>query len=79
MALIISVAPAGEGWAVRSDLLDTDLTFEQGGRAEAAARALADRYAQSGRSAEVRIFLRDRTLAGRFAHPAAEAPVAMAG
>ena len=79
MALIISVAPAGEGWAVRSDLLDNELTFEQGGRAEAAARALADRYAQSGRSAEVRIFLRDRTLAGRFAHPAAELAEAMAG
>ena len=79
MALIISVAPAGEGWAVRSDILGEDMTFAQGGRAEAAARALADRYAQSGRNAEVRIFLRDRTLAGRFAHPAAGAPEAMAG
>ena len=79
MALIVSVVPAGEGWAIRSDVLDADLQFEQGGRAEAAARALADRYAQSGRSAEVRIFLRDRTLAGRFAHPAAATSEAMAG
>lgn len=79
MALIISVAPAGEGWAVSSDVLDTDLQFERGGRAEAAARALADRYAQSGRSAEVRIFLRDQTLAGRFAHPAVMTSEAMAG
>lgn len=78
MALIISVAPSGEGWAVRSDLLGEEMTFEQGGRAEAAARALADRYAQSGRSAEVRIFLRDQTLAGRFAHPAADAAEALA-
>ncbi len=78
MALIISVAPAGDGWAVSSDVLGEDMTFAQGGRAETAARALADRYAQSGRTAEVRIFLRDRALAGRFVHPAAPAE-AMAG
>jgi hypothetical protein len=70
MALLISVAPAGEGWAVSSEALDTDLTFERGARAEAAARALAARYAESGRHAEVQIFLRDGALAGRFVHPA---------
>ena len=79
MALVISVAPSGKGWAVHSETLDSDLTFEGGGRAEAAARALADRYADAGRHAEVQIFLRDGDLAGRFLHPArAEAAVAAA-
>lgn len=68
MALQISVAPAGEGWAVSSDAFDNALTFAKGGRAEAAARALADRYALAGRPAEVRIFLRDGALAGHYVH-----------
>jgi len=70
MALVISVAPAGEGWAVSSEALENDLTFDRGARAEAAARALAERYASAGRPAEVEIFLRDGVLAGRFMHPA---------
>jgi hypothetical protein len=70
MALQISVAPAGDGWAVRSDAFENTLMFEAGGRAEAAARSLAARYAQAGLPAEVRIFLRDGALAGRFMHPA---------
>jgi hypothetical protein len=67
---LISVAPAGEGWAVRSEALDTDLTFQGGARAEAAARALAEQYADAGRHAEVEIYLRDGMLAGRYVHPA---------
>ena len=70
MALVISVAPAGDGWAVSSEALENDLTFDRGARAEAAARALAERYANAGRPAEVEIFLRDGALAGRFMHPA---------
>ncbi len=72
MALQISVAPEGEGWAVRSDLLQDDMTFDQGGRAEAAARVLADNWARSGRPAEVRIFLRDGSEAGTLEFPASE-------
>ncbi len=68
MALQISVSPVGDGWSVRSDAFDNPLIFEAGGRAEAAARALAARYAEAGRDAEVRIFLRDGALAGRFVH-----------
>jgi hypothetical protein len=79
MALLISVAPAGDGWAVRSEALERDLTFDRGARAEAAARALADRYAKSGRHAEVEIFLRDGALAGRFIHPARPGAMAYAG
>ena len=73
MALLISVAPAGEGWAVRSDALATDLLFDRGGRAEAAARRIADHYADAGRPAEVRVFLRDGALAGRYLHPSSPA------
>jgi len=70
MALLISVTPAEQGWSVRSEALEADLTFERGGRAEAAARDLANRLAASGRAAEVRVFLRDGAEAGRFLHPA---------
>lgn len=71
MALQISVAPAANGWVVRSEAFDNELMFEAGGRAEAAARSLATRYAQAGRPTEVNIFLRDGALAGRFMHHAA--------
>jgi len=70
MALLISVAPAEQGWAVRPEALAADLPFERGGRAEAAARDLANRLAASGHAAEVRVFLRDGAEAGRFLHPA---------
>ncbi len=66
MALLISVAPAGEGWAVQSDVLDQALFFPSGGRAEAAARALAQKAADDGRTAELRITLRDGALGGAF-------------
>jgi hypothetical protein len=79
MALVISVAPAGPGWAVRSETLDQDLTFDRGGQAETTARRLADRYAREGRSAEVQVYLRDGALAGRFLHPARSQDLAMAG
>lgn len=70
MALPIVVAPDGDAWIVRSEELQTELTFAQGGRAEIAARALADQLAAEGRTTEVSIYLRDGALAGRFLHPA---------
>ncbi|ATQ43726.1 hypothetical protein [Caulobacter mirabilis] len=79
MALLISVAPTGDGWAVSSDVLENDLTFERGGRAEAAARSLAGRWAEKGANAEVRIFLKDGALAGRILHPAYGRPEVLAG
>lgn len=72
MALNISVVPAGDGWAVRSPSFENEMLFSAGAKAEAAARALARRYADRGQSAEVAIFLRNGALAGRFLHPAAE-------
>jgi hypothetical protein len=70
MALQILVSPAGDGWAVRSEAFDNELIFKAGGRAEAAARTLADIYARAGNPAEVSIFLRNGDLAGRFMHNA---------
>ena len=78
MALLISVAPAGEGWAVESDVLDESLFFPSGGRAEAAARALAQQTAAEGRTAELRITLRDGALGGAFLYPSQSTPSAMA-
>ena len=71
MALQISVAPFGDGWAVRSDALSSELVFDKGARAEAAARSFAEQQAQAGRPAEVSVFLRDGALAGTFLHQAA--------
>jgi hypothetical protein len=45
------------------------LGFTTGARAEAAARNLASRSAREGRDAEVRIYLRDGSLAGAFVYP----------
>ena len=70
MALLIWVSPARHGWSVRSEALGVDLEFERGGRAELAARSLAERLAGQGRDAEVRIVLRDGALGGTFTYPA---------
>jgi hypothetical protein len=71
MALQISVSPVGDGWAVRSEAFDNAIIYPSGGKAEASARSLAQRYAQAGQEAEVRVYLRDGALAGRFLHHAA--------
>lgn len=70
MALKISVVPVGNGWAVRSSAFENEMLFVAGAKAETAARALARRYAGRGQSAEVCIFLRDGSIAGRFVHAA---------
>ena len=51
MALKISVVSLGDGWAVRSGGFENDMMFAAGAKAEAAARDLARRYAQSGAAA----------------------------
>ena len=68
MALLISVAPVGAQWAVRSEISSVDQLFDSGGRAEAAARRLADQFAEAGHHAEVEVYLRDGALAGRHVH-----------
>jgi hypothetical protein len=70
MSLVISVQPQGDIWTVRSEVLHQELIFDKGGRAEAAARKLADQLAHKGLWARVEIYLRDGVLAGYFTHPA---------
>ena len=66
MNRIISVQPFGDGWSVRSDAFDSEMMFLSGAKAEAAARRLAATLARNGENSEIRIFLRDGQLAGRF-------------
>jgi len=65
----IVVEPLGDGWRVRADGLDNDLLFRSGRQAEISARRLGERLAEAGEPAEVRIHLRDGSLAARFACP----------
>jgi hypothetical protein len=66
MALSICVAPLGDDWLVRVSGVADDSVYTGGGMAEAAARDLASRVAREGRSAELKIYLRDGSLAGTF-------------
>jgi hypothetical protein len=79
MALLITVSPAGSGWTVQSPALDGDVIFVSGAKAEAAARSLAHRIAESGRTAELKIVVRDGSLGGVFLYPSRSAPSALAG
>lgn len=72
MSHLISIRAAQNGWTVEGDTFSHGMMFLSGKEAENAARSLADRYAQSGRSTEVRVFLRDGSLAGRFVCAAEE-------
>lgn len=71
MVQVIDVEPLGQGWAVRQDGAANPQVFRSGARAEDAAQRLGARLAKAGCATEVRIFLRDGVLAGRFAWPAA--------
>lgn len=71
MAHAISVLPHGEGWIVRSAFFENEMLFRSGAKAEAAARQLGRKLADHGHSSEIRVFLRDGALAGRFVCPAA--------
>lgn len=66
MNRIIAVRPTAFGWSLRIDDQEGVLVFQTGGQAEATARSLARRLAESGQSADVLIYLRDGSLAGRL-------------
>ena len=76
MALSTCVAPVGEEWLVRASGLADDSLYARGGAAEAAARDLASRSAREGRSAELKIYLRDGSLAGAFHYPSRQGALA---
>lgn len=78
MVHVISVTAAEGGWSVRSSGADNEMMFLSGAKAELAARRLGDKLSKQGHTAEIRIYLRDGSLAGRFlCAPAAE--MALAG
>lgn len=65
MTRIVSVSPNVTGWTVSAESFEP-MVFFSGAKAEAAARSLADKAASGGHHTEIRIFLRDGSLAGRF-------------
>jgi hypothetical protein len=67
---IIEVAPLDWGWRVSLPTLAGDMVFARGGAAESAARRLAARLAGHGLASELRIRLRDGSLAARLVWPA---------
>lgn len=72
---LITVKPALGGWLVACEARAHRQTFQSGATAEAAARQLGEAIARGGQAAEIRIFLRDGSLAGRFACAASGLPV----
>jgi hypothetical protein len=69
MVEVIYVEPLAEGWAVRHQSVENPQVFVSGAKAEEAARSLGSRLSQAGAPSEIRVILRDGTLAGRFACP----------
>lgn len=66
MVHVVSVIPVSGGWAVSARALAAPTVFFSGAKAEAAARRLGETIARRGETAEIRIYLRDGSLAGRF-------------
>ena len=64
---LITVTPTPGGWLVAREGTAHRQSFQSGATAEAAARQLGAAIARGGRAAEIQIFLRDGSLAGRFA------------
>src|SRR5437763_587411 len=63
---LLTVAPLGDGWRFSVDHLANDMVFRSGRAAESAARRLAQRLSRAGVPAELRIQLRDHSVAARF-------------
>ena len=74
MMRVISVTSADPGWTVRSEPFDNEMLFLSGAKAESAARRMALTIAEGGDTADIRIFLRDGSLAARFVCPPQGAP-----
>jgi hypothetical protein len=70
MVRVIVVEPLASGWAVRQPSVDNSQVFASGAKAEDAARRLGARLAGAGLPAEIRVYLRDGVLGGRFLCPA---------
>jgi hypothetical protein len=66
----IAVTALSDGWRVSLDNIANDMVFRSGREAERAARKLAARLTQAGVRCEIRLHLKDGTLAGKFLCPA---------
>lgn len=66
----IAVTALSDGWKVTVDDIANDMVFRSGREAERAARKLAARLAGVGVQSEIRLHLRDGTLAAKFLCPA---------
>ncbi len=71
---VVSIVPAESGWAVRSNAISNEMLFRHGSRAERAARRLAHALAARGEFVELRVHLKDGSLAGRFVCPPPSPP-----
>jgi hypothetical protein len=67
MSFTISIKAAQDGWSVQGDTIEQGMMFLSGAEAEMAARSLAQRYSDVGQATEIEVFLRDGSLAGRYA------------
>jgi hypothetical protein len=65
----IAVTALPDGWKLTVDNIGNDMVFRSGREAERAARKLADRLARAGVWSEIRVHLKDGTLAARFLSP----------
>jgi hypothetical protein len=63
---IVRVEPLAEGWAVRAAGLANDMIFRSGRAAETAAKTLAFRLAEAGRTVELELRLRTGLVGARF-------------
>ena len=66
----IAVTALADGWKLTVDDVDNDMVFRSGREAERTARRLADRLARAGLWSEIRLHLKDGSLAARFLRPA---------
>ena len=65
MLELITVAPEHDGWVVSQASAAARHRFASGRTAEAMARQLGSAMARDGRQAEILIYLRDGSLAGK--------------
>jgi hypothetical protein len=72
----IEVAPAPGGWQVTLPLVANAMFYRSGRAAETAAKTLAARLVRRGLTSQVRIYLRDGSLAAEA--PAVGEPLAQA-
>jgi hypothetical protein len=71
---VIAVTALPDGWRLTVDEVANDMIFRSGREAERAARRLADRLARAAVSSEIRLHLKDGSLAAHFQCPARRQP-----